>query len=99
MYMMYNCVLAQWSNPAAMWDTLRGGNNLCDGAVDAAALPAVMARVALVMSGGTEGGLSPHFLVLAVREVAQPVAVERHHAGLGDREEAGHQQQHEQRHE
>jgi cyanuric acid amidohydrolase len=30
---------------------------------------AVMARVALVMSGGTEGGLSPHFLVLAVREV------------------------------
>ena len=31
---------------------------------------AVMARVALVMSGGTEGGLSPHFLVLAVREVA-----------------------------
>ena len=34
---------------------------------------AVMARVALVMSGGTEGGLSPHFLVLAVREVALPV--------------------------
>ncbi|WPB83221.1 cyanuric acid amidohydrolase [Sediminicoccus rosea] len=33
---------------------------------------AVMARVALVMSGGTEGGLSPHFLVLAVREVAAP---------------------------
>lgn len=31
---------------------------------------AVMERVALVMSGGTEGGLSPHFLVLAVREVA-----------------------------
>jgi len=31
---------------------------------------AVIARVALVMSGGTEGGLSPHFLVLAVREVA-----------------------------
>jgi cyanuric acid amidohydrolase len=30
---------------------------------------AVMARVALVMSGGTEGGLSPHFLVLGVREV------------------------------
>jgi len=29
---------------------------------------AVMARVALVMSGGTEGGLSPHFLVLAARE-------------------------------
>ena len=35
---------------------------------------AVMARVALVMSGGTEGGLSPHFLVLAVREVAGPAA-------------------------
>jgi cyanuric acid amidohydrolase len=33
---------------------------------------AVMARVALVMSGGTEGGLSPHFLVLAVREVTAP---------------------------
>ncbi|MBX9752767.1 MAG: ring-opening amidohydrolase [Roseococcus sp.] len=32
----------------------------------------VMARVALVMSGGTEGGLSPHFLVLAVREAAAP---------------------------
>ncbi|MEI6159740.1 MAG: ring-opening amidohydrolase [Roseococcus sp.] len=31
---------------------------------------AVMARVALVMSGGTEGGLSPHFLVLAVRDVS-----------------------------
>lgn len=29
---------------------------------------AVAARVALVMSGGTEGGLSPHFLVLAVTE-------------------------------
>lgn len=31
---------------------------------------AVMARMALVMSGGTEGGLSPHFLVLGVREVS-----------------------------
>ncbi|AWN55623.1 cyanuric acid amidohydrolase [Methylobacterium sp. 17Sr1-1] len=29
---------------------------------------AIGARVALVMSGGTEGGLSPHFLVLARRE-------------------------------
>lgn len=29
---------------------------------------AVAAQVAMVMSGGTEGGLSPHFLVLAVRE-------------------------------
>ena len=29
---------------------------------------AVVATVAMVMSGGTEGGLSPHFLVLAVRE-------------------------------
>lgn len=35
---------------------------------------AVMERVALVMSGGTEGGLSPHFLVLAVREVAAPAS-------------------------
>ena len=33
------------------------------------AAEAVMEQVALVMSGGTEGGLSPHFLVLAVREV------------------------------
>lgn len=31
---------------------------------------AVGARVALVMSGGTEGGLSPHLLVLARREAA-----------------------------
>lgn len=32
----------------------------------------VATRVALVMSGGTEGGLSPHFLVLGVREVDVP---------------------------
>ena len=31
---------------------------------------AVLERVAMVMSGGTEGGLSPHFLVLGVREAA-----------------------------
>lgn len=31
-------------------------------------LPDVAARVALVMSGGTEGGLSPHILILARRE-------------------------------
>lgn len=31
---------------------------------------AVLARVAMVMSGGTEGGLSPHFLVLGVRQGA-----------------------------
>lgn len=30
----------------------------------------VQARIALVMSGGTEGGLSPHFLVLGLREAA-----------------------------
>ena len=30
------------------------------------------ARVALVMSGGTEGGLSPHFLVLAVEDAEAP---------------------------
>ncbi|MCO6418058.1 ring-opening amidohydrolase [Siccirubricoccus sp. KC 17139] len=33
---------------------------------------AVQARVALVMSGGTEGGLSPHFLVFGVREATAP---------------------------
>jgi cyanuric acid amidohydrolase len=33
---------------------------------------AVAHRVAMVMSGGTEGGLSPHFLVFAVREDAAP---------------------------
>jgi cyanuric acid amidohydrolase len=33
---------------------------------------AVAARVAMVMSGGTEGGLSPHFLVFAVRDDAAP---------------------------
>ncbi|HYZ31889.1 MAG TPA: ring-opening amidohydrolase [Crenalkalicoccus sp.] len=31
-------------------------------------------RIALVMSGGTEGGLAPHFLVLAVRAAAGPAA-------------------------
>jgi cyanuric acid amidohydrolase len=30
------------------------------------------ARVALVMSGGTEGGLSPHFLILAIEEADAP---------------------------
>jgi cyanuric acid amidohydrolase len=29
----------------------------------------VPSRVAIVMSGGTEGGLSPHFLVFAVRDL------------------------------
>ena len=28
MYMIYNCLLARWSSPPAMWDTLRCGNNL-----------------------------------------------------------------------
>lgn len=37
---------------------------------------AVAERVALVMSGGTEGALSPHFLVLAIGE-----AEASHHAG------------------
>ncbi len=32
----------------------------------------VPARVAMVMSGGTEGGLSPHFLVFAVRDRGTP---------------------------
>ncbi|MBY0337662.1 MAG: ring-opening amidohydrolase [Acetobacteraceae bacterium] len=35
---------------------------------------AVLARVAMVMSGGTEGGLSPHFLVLGIRETTTPAA-------------------------
>ena len=34
----------------------------------------VSARVAMVMSGGTEGGLSPHFLVFATRESGKPRA-------------------------
>lgn len=33
---------------------------------------AVAARIALVMSGGTEGGLSPHALVLGIGEAAVP---------------------------
>jgi len=33
---------------------------------------AVAARVAMVMSGGTEGGLSPHFLVVSVGETEAP---------------------------
>ncbi|UFN47051.1 ring-opening amidohydrolase [Roseomonas sp. OT10] len=33
---------------------------------------AVLERVAMVMSGGTEGGLSPHFLVLSVAEAEAP---------------------------
>ena len=33
---------------------------------------AIQARIALVMSGGTEGGLSPHFLVLAVEAGEAP---------------------------
>jgi len=33
---------------------------------------AVVERVAMVMSGGTEGGLSPHFLVLAIGEAPSP---------------------------
>ena len=32
---------------------------------------AVLDRVAMVMSGGTEGGLSPHFLVLSVAETEE----------------------------
>ncbi|TPG55545.1 ring-opening amidohydrolase [Roseomonas nepalensis] len=32
---------------------------------------AVLERVAMVMSGGTEGGLSPHFLVLSVAETEE----------------------------
>lgn len=33
---------------------------------------AVAARVAMVMSGGTEGGLSPHFLIVSVAETGAP---------------------------
>lgn len=35
-------------------------------------LATVLGRVAMVMSGGTEGGLSPHFLVLGVRADGPP---------------------------
>jgi hypothetical protein len=28
MYVIYNCVLARWSNPPSLWETLRDGNNL-----------------------------------------------------------------------
>ncbi|MBB3897707.1 cyanuric acid amidohydrolase [Roseococcus suduntuyensis] len=35
-------------------------------------LATVLGRVAMVMSGGTEGGLSPHFLVLGVRPDGPP---------------------------
>jgi cyanuric acid amidohydrolase len=38
------------------------------------AAEAVPARIALVMSGGTEGGLSPHCLVFGVRDGGAPVA-------------------------
>ena len=34
----------------------------------------VAARIAMVMSGGTEGGLSPHFLVVSVSETTAPPA-------------------------
>ncbi|ACA18193.1 ring-opening amidohydrolase [Methylobacterium sp. 4-46] len=33
---------------------------------------AALGRIAMVMSGGTEGGLSPHWLVIAAREAAGP---------------------------
>ena len=36
--------------------------------------PAALARVAMVMSGGTEGALSPHMLVLAARRAAADAA-------------------------
>src|SRR5271154_6583141 len=34
---------------------------------------AVPSRIAMVMSGGTEGGLSPHFLVFATRSGGEPI--------------------------
>jgi cyanuric acid amidohydrolase len=37
----------------------------------------VAKRVGMVMSGGTEGGLSPHFLVFATREAAVPATGRR----------------------
>ncbi|MFT8243757.1 ring-opening amidohydrolase [Roseomonas sp. BN140053] len=37
---------------------------------------AVLNRVAMVMSGGTEGGLSPHFLLLSVTRTADPATPE-----------------------
>jgi cyanuric acid amidohydrolase len=38
------------------------------------AAEAVASRIAMVMSGGTEGGLSPHFLVFAITDGGQGVA-------------------------
>nr|WP_181374789.1 ring-opening amidohydrolase [Polaromonas sp. E10S]AWD71998.1 cyanuric acid hydrolase [Polaromonas sp. E10S] len=38
-------------------------------------LEQVSTRVAFVMSGGTEGGLSPHWLVFEVREIAESLAL------------------------
>ncbi len=43
----------------------------------------VAGRVGLVMSGGTEGGLSPHFLVFAVRATAAAVHGKRLAIGVG----------------
>ncbi len=40
-------------------------------------------RVAIVMSGGTEGGLSPHLLVFAREETAEPATTKRLAIGTG----------------
>jgi len=40
-------------------------------------------RVAIVMSGGTEGGLSPHLLVFACEETAEPSTAKRLAIGTG----------------
>lgn len=44
---------------------------------------AVGERVAMVMSGGTEGGLSPHFLVFVRREIAKVTASARPTLAIG----------------
>jgi cyanuric acid amidohydrolase len=44
---------------------------------------AVPGRIGLVMSGGTEGGLSPHFLVFAVRDAAEAARGKRLAIGVG----------------
>jgi cyanuric acid amidohydrolase len=41
------------------------------------AVDAVASRVAMVMSGGTEGGLSPHFLVFAAVPGGEPTPAAR----------------------
>ena len=55
-----------------------------DSRLDALSAPDFKARMTGALTGAA---------VALLDQVPQPVAVERHHAGLGEREEARHQQQ------